>query len=69
MKKSVLIIIEVLVVFSLLYLYECKAKPEPQEQSITIASWNLKNIGQSKLNDPARIDIIIDILKNYGYFA
>ena len=68
MKKSVLIIIViVLMVFTLLYLYECRQKP--QDQSIIIASWNLKNIGQSKLNDPARIDVIIDILKNYDIIA
>lgn len=69
MKKSVLIIIAVVVVLSLLYLYECERKPEPQEQSITIASWNLKNIGPSKLNDPERIDVIVDILKNYDIIA
>lgn len=69
MKKSVLITIVVVVAFSLLYLYECKPKQESQEQSITIASWNLKNIGQSKFNDPARIDVIIDILKNYDIIA
>ncbi len=69
MKKLVLIIIAVITVLSLLYLYECKPKPEPQEQSITIASWNLKNIGQSKLNDPARIDVIVDVLKNYDIIA
>lgn len=69
MKKSVLIIVAVAVVLSLLYLYECKRDPVPQEQSITIASWNLKNIGKTKFNDPARIDIIIDILKNYDIIA
>lgn len=69
MKKSVLIIVAVVVVLSLLYLYECKRDPVPQEQSITIASWNLKNIGKTKFNDPARIDIIIDILKNYDIIA
>lgn len=69
MKKSVLIIIAVVVVLSLLYLYECERKPEPQEQSITIASWNLKNIGPSKLNDPESIDVIVDILKNYDIIA
>ncbi len=70
MKKSVLIIIAVIiVVFSLIYLFEWKPKPESQQQSITIASWNLKNIGQSKLNDPARIDVIIDVLKNYDIIA
>lgn len=69
MKKSVLIIVAVVVVLSLLYLYECKRDPVPQEQSITIASWNLKNIGKTKFNDPARIDIIINILKNYDIIA
>lgn len=69
MKRSVLITIVVVVAFSLLYLYECKRDPVPQEQSITIASWNLKNIGKTKFNDPARIDIIIDILKNYDIIA
>lgn len=69
MKKSVLTIVAVVVVLSLLYLYECKRDPVPQEQSITIASWNLKNIGKTKFNDPARIDIIINILKNYDIIA
>jgi hypothetical protein len=69
MKKIVVIIAIVVVVLSLLFLNECKPKPAPKEQSITIASWNLKNIGQSKLNDPTRINVIIDILKNYDIIA
>lgn len=67
MKKSVLII----VILSLLL--SCDSKPkrklEPLNQSITIASWNLKNIGQTKLNDPTRIDVIIDVLKKYDIIA
>ena len=67
MKKSMLII----VILSLLL--SCDSKPkrkvEPLNQSITIASWNLKNIGQTKLNDPARIDVIIDVLKKYDIIA
>jgi len=51
MKKTILIIIAVVVVvLLLLFLNECKPKQKPQEQYITIASWNLKNIGQSKFN-------------------
>ena len=37
--------------------------------SITIASWNLKNFGLTKLNDPARISVIVDILKQYDITA
>ena len=33
------------------------------------ASWNLKNFGRTKLNDPARIDIIISVLKKYDLVA
>jgi hypothetical protein len=71
MKKSILIIILIVVVLLLLLLFffECGKDPTPQDQSITIASWNLKNIGQSKFNDPTRIDIIIDVLKNYDIIA
>ena len=71
MKKSVLIIIIIVVVLlpSLLLLNKCKKHSTPQDQPIAIASWNLKNIGQSKFNDPARIDIIIDVLKNYDIIA
>lgn len=36
---------------------------------ITVASWNLKNIGQSKLNDSARMDVIVDVLKKYDIIA
>jgi len=45
---------------------------EPSQQgttTITVASWNLKNFGQTKLNDPARIDVIVDILKGYDITA
>jgi hypothetical protein len=70
MKKSILIIILIVVVLLLLlFFFECGKDPTPQDQSITIASWNLKNIGQSKFNDPTRIDIIIDVLKNYDIIA
>jgi len=54
----------------------CSEKPEQSEiyssgneSEITIASWNLKNFGQTKLNDPARIDIIIKVLKKYDIIA
>ena len=70
MKKSVLIIISIVVVLLLLiFIFECKRHTVLQDQSITIASWNLKNIGQSKFNDPARIDVIIDVLKKYDIIA
>lgn len=38
-------------------------------ETITIASWNLKNFGQTKLNDPDRIDVIIDVLKGWDITA
>jgi len=70
MKKSVLIIISIVVaLLLLLFLFECKRDIVPQDQSITIASWNLKNIGQSKFNDPTRINVIIDVLKKYDMIA
>ncbi len=40
----------------------------PGATTITVASWNLKNFGQTKLNDPARIDMIVDVLKGYEQF-
>ncbi len=39
------------------------------EEEITIASWNLKNFGQTKLNDPDRINVIISVLKKYDIIA
>jgi len=39
------------------------------KKEITIASWNLKNFGQTKLNDPARINVIISILEKYDIIA
>jgi len=70
MKKSLLIIISIVVVLLLLiFIFECKRDTVLQDQSITIASWNLKNIGQSKFNDPERINIIIDVLKRYDIIA
>lgn len=36
---------------------------------ITVASWNLKNFGQTKLNDPDRIKVIISVLKKYDIIA
>jgi hypothetical protein len=67
MKKSFLII----VILSFLLSCDCNPKPGHGQinQSITIASWNLKNIGQTKLNDSARIAVIIDVLKNYDIIA
>ena len=38
-------------------------------QEIAVASWNLKNFGQTKLNDPARIDIIVSVLEKYDITA
>jgi len=72
MKKY--LIFSIIVLFSLIP--SCKETPEPvepippvNEEGITIASWNLKNFGQTKLNDPARIDIIIKVLKKYDIIA
>ena len=42
---------------------------EDEPEEITIASWNLKNFGQTKLNDPARINVIVDVLKKYDIIA
>ena len=42
---------------------------QPDATTITVASWNLKNFGQTKLNDPARIDVIVDVLKGYDITA
>lgn len=51
----------------------CKETPEqPQpnnEEEITIASWNLKNFGQTKLNDAERINVIVSVLKKYDIIA
>lgn len=54
----------------------CREKPDQEaqisprdEKEITIASWNLKNFGQTKLNDQARIDVIISVLKKYDIVA
>ena len=54
----------------------CKETPEPvepilpdNEEEITVASWNLKNFGQTKLNDSDRIDVIVSILKKYDIIA
>ncbi|GAH88490.1 unnamed protein product, partial [marine sediment metagenome] len=54
----------------------CKEATEPiepilpdNEEEITIASWNLKNFGQTKLNDSARIDVIVSVLRKYDIIA
>jgi len=54
----------------------CNGKPDQNAQTstgskkeITIASWNLKNFGQTKLNDPARINVIISVLEKYDIIA
>lgn len=39
------------------------------EKEITVASWNLKNFGLAKLNDPARINVIIGVLEKYDIIA
>jgi len=46
--------------------------PDNEEEiteEITIASWNLKNFGQTKLNDRARMDVIVSVLKKYDLVA
>lgn len=54
----------------------CNGKPDQNAQTstgskkeITIASWNLKNFGLTKLNDPARINVIISVLEKYDIIA
>ena len=58
-----------MVLLLLIFILECKRDTVQQDKSITIASWNLKNIGQSKFNDSARINVIIDVLKKYDIIA
>jgi hypothetical protein len=72
MKKHLAFTIIVL----FLLIPKCKEATEPVEQilpdneeEITIASWNLKNFGQTKLNDSARIDVIVSVLKKYDIIA
>ncbi len=72
MKKTLAFTIIVL----FLLIPKCKETTEPiepilpdNEEEITIASWNLKNFGQTKLNDSARIDVIVSILKKYDIVA
>ncbi len=66
--------------FSIIVLFllipSCKETTEPiepilpdNEEEITIASWNLKNFGQTKLNDSARIDVIVSVLRKYDIIA
>ncbi len=72
MKKYLALTIIVL----FLLIPSCKETIEPaelilpdNEEEITIASWNLKNFGQTKLNDSARIDVIVSVLKKYDIIA
>lgn len=37
--------------------------------TLSIASWNIQIFGQTKLNDPELINIIIDIIKRYDIIA
>lgn len=68
MKKSLFTILMLIVIVVIIILFKCKPQPV-EEQSISIASWNLKNIGNSKFNDSTRINIIIDVIKNYDMVA
>jgi len=38
-------------------------------EEITIASWNIENLGKTKMDDPARINIIVSVLKKYDIIA
>jgi len=70
MKKLIYIVVIILIIIFLLSIFiTYKPSSSKQTESITIASWNLKNIGKSKLNDPDRINIIIDIIKDYNIIA
>jgi len=40
-----------------------------ETNQISIASWNLKRFGNTKLNDHARMSILLDILKQYDIIA
>ena len=50
-------------------LLACSGGDAPDQETIAIASWNLKNFGPTKLNDQARIDVIVDILRQYELTA
>jgi len=72
MKKYLALTIIVL----FLLIPSCKKTTEPaetilpdNEEEITIASWNLKNFGQTKLNDSARMNVIVSVLKKYDIIA
>jgi endonuclease/exonuclease/phosphatase family metal-dependent hydrolase len=58
--KRVTILIMLSVAFQLVY---------GQHNTITVASWNMKNFGQTKLNDEARLSVIVDVLKKYDVVA
>lgn len=65
-----IIAITILILLVLLFVFYPEfGKKELKDDTIKIASWNLKNIGNTKFNDPARIDIIIDIMKDYDIIA
>jgi len=67
MKKLMSILIISILLISLNF-SPCKLLSSPGD-TITIASWNLKNFGQTKLNDPDRIDIIVDVIKKFDIIA
>lgn len=70
MKKLIYSILIILIIVFLLSIFVIYKLPLSEKtKTITIASWNLKNIGKSKLNDPERINIIINIIKDYDIIA
>jgi len=73
MKKYLSLLFIVLLLFfsscEECFLKKEEATVSSTEQEITIASWNLKNFGQTKLNDPERIDVIVSVLRNYDIIA
>ena len=70
MKKFNFILIIVIVVILLIFFISRQSlQPSLYPNTISIASWNLKNIGKSKLNEPDRINIIVEIIKQYDIMA
>ena len=40
-----------------------------QDNTITVASWNMKNFGKTKLNDADRVSVIADVIRKYDVIA
>lgn len=65
------LIIFMLLVFQCWSIESTAIRPDSSQDNteISIASWNLKNFGKTKLKDQDRINIIISVLKKYDIIA